>query len=172
MYLYVPAAATPLATDFVTFAVSPEGQRVVKSAGFVDLTVRISDPSPCVDKCPPRYLAISRRARRLSLTFRFRSGGSDFDSRSYGDIDRLLELLKAYPNPHVIVLGFSDIVGDPTQSLALSKERAGKVNDELVARGIHPTIVDGFGLELPRASNATAAGRERNRRVEVWLDKD
>jgi phosphate transport system substrate-binding protein len=173
LYLYTPTKPkTPLAVDFVKFAASADGQKIVKEVGLVDLTVRISDPGPCVGKCPPRYAAISRRARRLSLTFRFRSGSAEFDTRSLSDVDRLVDLLKTYTDPHVLLVGFADISGDPGASLALSKERARKVNDQLVAHGIRAALQDGFGLEMPRASNATEAGRERNRRVEVWLEKD
>jgi phosphate transport system substrate-binding protein len=172
LYLYTAAKpARPLSTEFVKFVLSAEGQKVVKETGFVDLTVRISDPGPCAGKCPPRYLAISKRARRLSLTFRFRSASAEFDARSLSDVDRLVDLLKTLPDPHVLLVGFADISGDPAASLALSKERARKVNDQLVEHGIHAALMDGFGLEMPRASNATEAGRERNRRVEVWLDK-
>jgi phosphate transport system substrate-binding protein len=36
-------------------------------------------------------------------------------------------------------------------------------------RGIKPSLVNGFGREAPIASNETEEGREKNRRVEVWL---
>ena len=39
----------------------------------------------------------------------------------------------------------------------------------LAQRGINGVAVDGFGSALPVASNLTADGRQRNRRVEVWI---
>jgi phosphate transport system substrate-binding protein len=36
-------------------------------------------------------------------------------------------------------------------------------------RGVKPSFVNGFGKDLPIASNDTEDGREKNRRVEVWL---
>jgi phosphate transport system substrate-binding protein len=40
-----------------------------------------------------------------------------------------------------------------------------------VQRGLTPTVVRGFGPDLPVASNDTDEGREKNRRVEIWLRK-
>jgi phosphate transport system substrate-binding protein len=49
--------------------------------------------------------------------------------------------------------------------------RAKVVEKEFIQRGIRPTIVKGFGSELPVASNDTAEGRAMNRRVEIWMRK-
>jgi phosphate transport system substrate-binding protein len=38
-------------------------------------------------------------------------------------------------------------------------------------QGITPVFITGFGQQLPVADNGTPEGRERNRRVEVWLRK-
>jgi phosphate transport system substrate-binding protein len=69
-----------------------------------------------------------------------------------------------------MLLGFSDASGDATQNLQLSRERAKRVEGELSVRGLHAATIDGFGEEMPVASNATEDGRQKNRRVEVWLD--
>ncbi len=60
-------------------------------------------------------------------------------------------------------------VCDEATHLTLSRERAQTIAHELETRGVTPAIVDGFGEALPVASNPTDAGRERNRRAEVWL---
>ena len=68
--------------------------------------------------------------------------------------------------------GMADVfhaVGDRATSVGRSRERARAVARELEARGITPALVDGYGGALPLASSATEAGRERDRRVEVWL---
>jgi len=39
----------------------------------------------------------------------------------------------------------------------------------LQIRGIKPSLVHGFGKIMPIASNDTEDGREKNRRVEIWL---
>jgi len=53
--------------------------------------------------------------------------------------------------------------------MELSKKRAQTVATQLSARGITPSLIAGFGKELPIASNETPEGKEKNRRVEVWL---
>jgi phosphate binding protein len=170
LFLYTPArGATPAGLEFVTFALSPAGQKVVSDAGFVDLTIRLRDPEPCAGKCPARYLELSKKARRLSLDFRFRKGSTALDSRGERDVDRLLAFLKDRPSPHVYLLGFADGQADGTKKDEVSKARAHAVEEELAAHGVRAQGVLGFGSEMPVASNATEAGRDRNRRVEVWL---
>jgi phosphate transport system substrate-binding protein len=53
------------------------------------------------------------------------------------------------------------------QSLSLS--RAKLIEDLFTQRGIKPAVVTGFGSQLPVASNDTVEGREKNRRVEIWI---
>jgi phosphate transport system substrate-binding protein len=171
LFLYTPVRPKNLKTlEFVNFAMSPEGQKVVKAAGFVDLNVSIRDAEPCTDKCPGQYLRYTSGARRLSLDFRFRTGSTDLDSRALRDFDRLLAFLRPYDSPRIALLGFSDGSGDASQNIELSRVRALKVDEELGARGIHAASVEGFGPEMPVASNAAEQGREKNRRVEVWLE--
>ena len=43
------------------------------------------------------------------------------------------------------------------------------IEDQLVQRGVKPAAVKGFGSALPVASNDTDDGREKNRRVEIWI---
>jgi phosphate binding protein len=75
LYLYTtPTPKSPLVTELVSFALSQHGQRVVRDAGFVDLSVALRDPQPCDARCPPRYAAVVAGARRISLDFRFRGG--------------------------------------------------------------------------------------------------
>jgi phosphate transport system substrate-binding protein len=170
LFLYTPVhPKNPKALEFVNFALSHDGQMVVKSAGFVDLGVTVREGEACTDKCSKRYLSATLGARRLSINFRFRTGSTELDSRALRDIDRLLLFLRPYANPRVALFGFSDSSGDPSENVELSRIRAHVVSEELGPRGIHAAAIEGFGPEMPVASNAAEAGREKNRRVEVWL---
>jgi phosphate transport system substrate-binding protein len=170
LYLYTaPRPRSPLIADFVSFALSAAGQEAVRTAGFVDLELVVSDPPPCDERCPARYAALVRGAHRLSLDLRFRHGSDRTDSRATRDLDRLVHFLQRHPGNQVLLLGFSDSSGDPAQNVRLSRERARVIATELAARGVRAAAVDGFGAARPVSGNRTESDRERNRRVEVWL---
>jgi phosphate transport system substrate-binding protein len=110
-------------------------------------------------------------AGKLSLCFHFRAGTSQLDDNATGDLDRLVGLLAnpVYQQRGLLVFGFSDSAGRAKKNVALSKDRAKAVAEQLQMRGVKPSFVNGFGKDLPIASNDTEDGREQNRRVEVWL---
>jgi outer membrane protein OmpA-like peptidoglycan-associated protein len=75
----------------------------------------------------------------------------------------------AYPDLRLEVDGHTDSVGSDSYNQQLSEKRAASVRDYLTQQGI-PTssvVIEGFGKTQPVASNATAAGRRQNRRVEL-----
>ncbi len=78
-------------------------------------------------------------------------------------------ILLAYPDLKVQVEGYTDSTGTPEYNQQLSERRAMTVRDYLVAQGINLNNVtaQGFGQNDPVASNATAAGRQQNRRVQM-----
>ena len=112
-----------------------------------------------------------RGAKRLSLDFRFRTGRDELDSRATRDFDRLLGFLRG-KRGRLRLIGFSDNQGSASGNAALSLARARTIGAELDARGVHPDQIAGLGGEMPVASNDDETGRERNRRVEVWLTNE
>ncbi|MGE5623130.1 MAG: OmpA family protein, partial [Bacillota bacterium] len=76
-------------------------------------------------------------------------------------LDKLAAILKENPERKVAVEGYTDSRGDENRNLELSEERADKVRDALVARGVAPgrIIVRPLGEEFPVASNISPAGR-------------
>ena len=71
---------------------------------------------------------------------------------------------------NLLLFGFAD-EGAKDADLALSKQRAQAVAEHFEHRGVKPGVVTGFGSQLPVASSATEDGKEKKRRVEVWLRK-
>ena len=82
---------------------------------------------------------------------------------------KLSGIVLAYPGLKLAVEGHTDNVGSDAYNQRLSERRAETVKDYLVAQGLSPDAVtaQGFGKTQPVASNATAAGRQQNRRVEI-----
>jgi outer membrane protein OmpA-like peptidoglycan-associated protein len=82
---------------------------------------------------------------------------------------KIAGILLAHPTLGLQVEGHTDSVGGDEYNQRLSEQRAGSVRDYLVQQGIpvnHVTAM-GFGKTQPVADNATAAGRQQNRRVEL-----
>lgn len=79
--------------------------------------------------------------------------------------------LVAYPASDVIVVGHTDNVGSAAYNQGLSERRAASVAAILRAEGVQPGRLQiiGRGLTQPIASNDTAAGRQQNRRVEIFV---
>lgn len=171
LYLYTTdQTRSPWVTELLNFALSARGQRVVAETEFVNLSL-VTEAAQCGTlQCPLRYAALVAAARRISLDLRFKLGGNQPDNRARRDLDRLSSFLLDYHDPKLLLLGFSDNLGDPALNLQLSTARAESIAQELKMRGVQPSVVTGFGAALPVASNDSERGRARNRRVEVWVE--
>jgi outer membrane protein OmpA-like peptidoglycan-associated protein len=78
-------------------------------------------------------------------------------------------ILLAYPGLKIQLEGHTDSIGSDEYNQKLSEDRANAVREYLVGQGVPGTTVTaaGFGKGSPVASNDNAAGRQRNRRVEM-----
>jgi len=92
---------------------------------------------------------------------------------SYPDLDRIVKLLNDYPNASVEIDGHTDFVGNDTDNMLLSKNRAKSCLDYIVSKGINikRLTYKGFGESKPLADNNTEEGRKLNRRVEFVIIK-
>lgn len=104
---------------------------------------------------------------------KFAFNRADVKPKYYGILDQSYDSLKKDPHLRVSLQGYTDSVGSDKYNMKLSKERAMKVEDYLMDRGLasHRVEVGWHGLHMPVASNATAYGRAQNRRVSVTLFK-
>jgi outer membrane protein OmpA-like peptidoglycan-associated protein len=82
---------------------------------------------------------------------------------------KLSGIVLAYPGLKLTVEGHTDSTGTPTFNQKLSEQRAMTVRDYLVQQGVDMNSVTaaGLGEGMPIADNSTAAGRQKNRRVEI-----
>lgn len=86
-------------------------------------------------------------------------------------LDDAVAVLKEYPALRVIITGHTDGQGDREKNVALSLNRAEAVKTYLVQHGVDAERIEahGSGPDQPLADNATAAGRQKNRRIEFKL---
>jgi outer membrane protein OmpA-like peptidoglycan-associated protein len=85
----------------------------------------------------------------------------------------IAQILRAYPKTTVTLIGHTDNDGTAEQNMALSRERVERMAALLVHAGIQPRRITtiGRGLTQPIADNGTAAGRARNRRIELVVTR-
>jgi outer membrane protein OmpA-like peptidoglycan-associated protein len=83
-------------------------------------------------------------------------------------------IILSHPGLRLEVDGYTDSIGSESYNQKLSEERADSVRTYLVSQGLSSDIVvsKGFGKENPVASNDSAAGRQKNRRVEMVVSGD
>lgn len=88
-------------------------------------------------------------------------------------MENVVSFLRSDPSARISISGHTDSVASDAYNLKLSRSRATEVRDYLVGYGIDASRLDaaGYGESRPVASNATAEGRELNRRVEFTIQK-
>ncbi|HTH44359.1 MAG TPA: OmpA family protein [Oxalicibacterium sp.] len=101
----------------------------------------------------------------------FATGRSDLNPSLRPILDRFASGLVDNPAATVTIIGHTDNTGTDAINNPLSFDRASRVRDYLAGRGVAPQriYVDGRGSREPVASNNTAEGRARNRRVEIFV---
>jgi OmpA-OmpF porin, OOP family len=101
----------------------------------------------------------------------FDTGKATLQPSSQEQLNNIAAILKAYPNVHVKIGGYTDNTGDAAANVALSDARAKNVMNALVAAGIDPSRLEskGYGDQYPVGDNATEEGRAQNRRIALLV---
>ncbi|HMG97660.1 MAG TPA: OmpA family protein [Gaiellales bacterium] len=101
----------------------------------------------------------------------FESGSAAITKAGQKVLLALVKPLKAAGSERVSVGGYTDSVGDAKANLKLSTSRAHSVVVFLTKHGVaaKTLIAKGYGEATPIASNKTAAGRSKNRRIEFTV---
>ena len=101
----------------------------------------------------------------------FAVGRSDIQSNFAPVLDRFAEGLRNNPNTDVRIIGHTDNTGSDAMNNPLSLDRAASTRNYLTGRGIdgRRISIEGMGERQPIATNDTAQGRSRNRRVEIYV---
>lgn len=101
----------------------------------------------------------------------FKKGSYTLSRESNAELNRLTKLLKNYPGLKIEIGGHTDNTGSEKANMDLSKNRARAVMDYLIEKGMPRQSIKavGYGQSKPIASNNTAEGKKKNRRVELTI---
>lgn len=107
----------------------------------------------------------------LSQDLLFATNSTQVGAQSQNDLMIVARSLTNYPDSTVNVIGHTDNVGSAAFNQDLSERRAQSVASVLRSGGVSSARIRsiGAGLNQPIASNATAEGRQLNRRVEIII---
>lgn len=95
----------------------------------------------------------------------------DLDSKSFAELDNLVDYLQKNPTLHLEISGHTDNTGNLQANKLLSENRAKSVVNYLISKGINANRLEfkGYGDTKPIADNATEEGKSQNRRTECKL---
>lgn len=136
----------------------------VSSATYV---VEAPPPPP-----PPARVAVTKEKIELREKVFFDTAKATIKPESFGLLDETAQVLKDHPEVgKVVVEGHTDNVGKAAVNQKLSQGRAESVVKYLAGKGVASSRLEakGYGETKPVADNATAKGREANRRVELRI---
>ncbi|MEP7236791.1 MAG: OmpA family protein [Ferruginibacter sp.] len=121
--------------------------------------------------CPVISEEIIKRVRIAAQNIFFETAKSTLLAKSFPKLNDVVTILKENPSFKVQIDGHTDFVGKDDYNQTLSEQRAASVKAYLVSQGIAESRLSsaGYGESRPVADNNTAAGKAKNRRVEMTL---
>jgi outer membrane protein OmpA-like peptidoglycan-associated protein len=120
--------------------------------------------------------SIQRNAQTLAVTFKsdllFDVDSAMVKPGGYDELQRVAEVLNAYPQTRLQIAGHTDSTGSEKYNQGLSERRADSVKIILINYQVVPQRIStiGYGETQPIASNNTPSGRQMNRRVAITIE--
>jgi len=102
----------------------------------------------------------------------FAAGKSEIAQEHLPLLDKVKQIIALYPESRLVIEGHTDDRGDPAGNTQLSEKRAFAVMQYLRQAMSIPSDrirAIGYGSEKPIASQATAEGRSKNRRIDILI---
>ena len=117
----------------------------------------------------------TRGAEGMQMTLddiAFAPGQATLRTAAKAGLEKLVKFVQSHPHKPIRIEGHTDSSGRAKANQVLSQRRADAVRDALVRAGVaaHRITAVGLGESHPVASNRTAQGRAKNRRVDVILE--
>ncbi len=119
--------------------------------------------------CPEIPKVDVQRITVLASKIYFETNKADLKLISYSALDDLADILKRNDAVNLTVEGHTDSDGDDVYNLELSQKRTESVKSYLISKGVSADRLTaiGYGETKPVADNKNAAGKAKNRRVEL-----
>ena len=109
----------------------------------------------------------------IELNVEFDTAKAIVKEKYHNNIKKVADFMKEFPNTNATIEGHTDNVGNAAYNQRLSEERANSVRQYLIDKfGIDASRLTsvGYGLSRPIASNDTAEGKQKNRRVVAVME--
>ncbi|MEO8764523.1 MAG: OmpA family protein [Ginsengibacter sp.] len=121
--------------------------------------------------CPVIDVVIVEKINKAAKNIFFATGSAKLLAKSYASLKDVAQVLKDNPTFKIDIEGHTDSTGTHEKNMILSDSRAASVVEYLKGNGVEESRMTskGFGPDVPLAPNKTAAGRAKNRRVEMKL---
>jgi OmpA-OmpF porin, OOP family len=121
--------------------------------------------------CPVIDVVVVEKVNKAAQNIFFATGSSKLLPKSFASLKEVVKILNENPSYKINIDGYTDITGNADKNQVLSQNRAGAVKTYLTRNGIDESRItaEGHGINDPIADNKTAAGRAKNRRVEMKL---
>ncbi|HEY1957706.1 MAG TPA: OmpA family protein [Polyangiaceae bacterium] len=129
------------------------------------------------DGCPdvgPAQVIVENGHITILRRVTFREGSAEIDPQSYSILNQVALVMRAHPEIRRIrVEGHTDELGTHEYNMVLSRERAGRVREYLISRGVRPSRLGavGYGPDRPLVRGTTEAAHAKNRRVEFVVEE-
>ena len=119
--------------------------------------------------CPVIAKAVIDKINVAAKNIFFATGSAKLLPKSYKSLNEVAKILADNPSYKLDIDGYTDNVGKADKNQKLSEDRAKSVLAYLKSKGVDEVKMNatGYGQEKPLADNKTAAGRAKNRRVEM-----
>ena len=126
------------------------------------------EPDP---KAPSGYLEATKYGMMISKSIHFKADSMELTEDGKSAVNRVADKLLSIRQDagKIRLIGFSDSLASPDESKALGLALANVVAAELKKRNVNTGYIFSFGDTMPLDEDSTTYGRERNRRVQVWI---
>ncbi len=122
--------------------------------------------------CPELKVATKQLFQKALQGIQFETGKAIIKPVSFPLLNSIAKVVINNPTYKLIIEGHTDDVGDDAMNMTLSQNRADAVAKYLISQGADPLRVTGKGMgeTTPVDTNKSAAGKARNRRVELKVE--